>query len=67
MPPSKKTYSTKCSYPNCDVKYSQKGLSFHQLPKNATEEQKEKWAQVLPNVLENPQLRYFTKLAKNNF
>lgn len=58
----KKTYSTRCNYPDCLVKYSEKGLSFHQLPKNASQEQIEKWTQILggasssSEIVENPHL-----------
>ena len=44
----KKHYSSKCSYIGCSVKSTEKGLSFHQVPKNATEEQKSHWAKVCP-------------------
>lgn len=54
---SKKTYSTRCNYPDCLVKYSEKGLSFHQLPKNASKDQIDQWTKILGNdIIENPHL-----------
>ena len=60
-PVKKRIYSTRCTYPNCLVKYNEKGLSFHQLPKNATQEQMNNWAKVLPGINDrDPSLmRYF--------
>ena len=44
----------RCFVKGCPFK-TEKGLSYHQLPKNATENVKENWAKVVPEVLkENP-------------
>ena len=49
----KKIYSSRCTYPGCEVKYNETGLSFHQLPKNAKQEQRDHWANVLPSINES--------------
>jgi hypothetical protein len=49
----KKIYSSRCTYPGCQVKYNETGLSFHQLPKNANQEQRDHWANVLPSINES--------------
>ena len=54
MPKKSTNKGHRCFVNGCPFK-TEKGLSYHQLPKNATENVKENWAKVVPEVhKENP-------------